>query len=45
MKFCTNCGTQVTEGAKFCRFCGKKVNVRVRGIWYQFSKPCGRIVR
>ena len=25
MKFCTNCGAKLTEGAKFCTNCGTKI--------------------
>ncbi|NCC75854.1 MAG: zinc-ribbon domain-containing protein [Clostridia bacterium] len=25
-KFCTTCGAQLTEGAKFCRQCGTKLS-------------------
>lgn len=28
MAFCTNCGYQLTEGAKFCFNCGTKVNMQ-----------------
>lgn len=28
MAFCTNCGHQLTEGAKFCFECGTKVNIQ-----------------
>ena len=25
MKFCINCGAQLTEGAKFCTGCGQRI--------------------
>lgn len=27
-KFCSNCGTELKEGASFCSKCGKEINTK-----------------
>ncbi len=35
MRFCRNCGSQIVEGAEFCRVCGTKVDITPNGEYQQ----------
>ena len=47
MKYCTNCGTQLSDDAKFCSVCGTKQEVKKDGPKEEFftaSETAGEVV-
>ena len=41
--FCTNCGQEIVEGAKFCPKCGQEIGVRVTNSNSQTTNNTGTI--
>jgi uncharacterized membrane protein YvbJ len=37
MAFCSNCGTELKDGAKFCPKCGTRTNVAPAPVEYSYS--------